>query len=169
MTRPRVESWAAFQVALIAVAAACCAARAEAAVIYEWVDENGRIQMSDVVPKKYKRTARRLDSSQFDVSPEQLRAAQAEAAALKARAAESAAAPPKRPPSRVGTPVPAASAATRTPSVDFDDCSAWRRAFVESRDCFASYQTVRGGLRPGAFQACGPAIPSPEPKCGPEE
>jgi hypothetical protein len=155
-------------VALLALAASF-ALPAHAAVIYEWVDEHGRVQMSDVVPKKYKRTARRLDSRQFDVPPQQLKAAQAEAAALKAKAKAVPPQPQPRP-SRIATPAPApaAIAPAAPPSPDFADCASWRRAFVESRDCYVGYHTVRG-IRPGAYQACGPAIPDPEPKCGPEE
>jgi hypothetical protein len=161
--------------AALAAAALSIAMLAEAAIIYEWVDEDGRTQVSDVVPKKYKRTARRVDSARFNVPPKQLKAAQAEAAALKAKAA---AAAPKRRPAAEAAPAAAPAAAlspTQTfettggpPPVDFADCPAWWRAFVASRDCFAGYQTVRGPLRPGAYQACGPEIPNPEPKCGPQ-
>ncbi|HEX9450848.1 MAG TPA: DUF4124 domain-containing protein [Burkholderiales bacterium] len=47
-----------------------------AADIYRWVDENGRIQFSDVVPEKYKKSAKRMDSRQYELSPEQRKEAE---------------------------------------------------------------------------------------------
>ena len=143
------------------------AAVAEAAIIYEWVDDAGRVHISDVVPKKYEGSAKRFDSSQFNLSPEERKAAQARAAALKAQAGQSAPGTTPAAP-RPAVPGSAASSPARRPVADFSDCSAWRRAFNESQDCFAGYQTQRGALRPGAYEACGPEIPNPEPKCGPE-
>ena len=47
--------------------------------IYRWVDENGRIQFSDVVPEKYKKSAKKIDSRQYELSAEQRREAEARA------------------------------------------------------------------------------------------
>jgi len=58
-----------------------------ASAVYQWEDEKGQVHFSDTVPDKYKRAARRIDTGRADIAPEQVRAAQAQADALKARAA----------------------------------------------------------------------------------
>ena len=138
-------------------------------VLYQWEDEKGQVHYADTVPDKYKRTARRIDARKFDVPPEQARAARAQADALKARAA---ALPASAPPASsrelrasVATTPPSAS----SPALNLNDCAAWRKAFVVSRDCYAGYQTNRGPLRQGAAEACGAEVPNPEPKCGAEK
>ena len=158
-------------VVLALVATLACAAT-HAGLLYTWEDERGQVQISDVVPPKYKATARRIDSRQFELSAEQVQAAQAQASALKARAS-TAAQNGQLPPSRsTHSPASAAVTAARpSQSINFNDCTAWRRAFLASRDCFAGFQRGPGygALRPGAYEACGPEIPNPEPKCGPEK
>jgi hypothetical protein len=140
-----------------------------ASAVYQWEDEKGQVHFSDTVPDKYKRAARRIDTGRADIAPEQVRAAQAQADALKARAAG---APSSSPPAssrqlRAST-LPSAAAVGRPPA-NLDDCAAWRSAFLASRDCYAGYQTNRGPLKAGAYEACGPEIANPEPRCGPEK
>src|SRR5688572_22583520 len=60
-------------------------APAGAADIYRWVDENGKVHMSDVVPEKYRKSAKRIGSPS-EVSPAQREEAEARAAADRARA-----------------------------------------------------------------------------------
>jgi Domain of unknown function (DUF4124) len=141
---------------------------AHAAAIYRWVDENGRTHVADVVPEKYRATATRIDSGQYEVSPAQRKEAEARAARDKALAASQAAA--RRSPA---ASAPAAKASTPTSArrpaqgvTEATDCDTWRRLYRESEDCFAPYRSTRGGIKPEAFEACNP-IPSPELKCGP--
>jgi hypothetical protein len=141
---------------------------AGATVIYRWVDENGRTHVSDVVPEKYRNSAVRIDSGQYEVSPAQRKEAQERAAREKALADEAAkrraSTPPAAPASGASAPV-----AARRPAqgvTDATDCETWWRLYRESQECFGAYRTVRGGIKPEAFEKCNP-IPSPELKCGP--
>jgi len=136
-------------------------------VLYQWEDERGQVHYSDTVPDKYKRTARRIDTRNSDVPPEQVRAAQAQADALKARAAATASSGPSS--RQLRTSVPGTHAAASRSSPNLGDCAAWRSAFLASRNCYAGFQTTHGPLKQGASAACGPEIPNPEPKCGAEK
>ena len=60
---------------------------AQAVEMYRWVDEHGVVNISDVVPDKYKKTAQRVNSSQFDLTDAQRRDAAERAAALASEAA----------------------------------------------------------------------------------
>jgi len=141
---------------------------ASATVIYRWVDENGRTHVSDVVPEKYKKSATRVDSGEYEVSPERRKEAEARAAKEKALAEETAArrasAPPAVPASAASVPVAAKRPAQGV--TDSTDCETWWRLYRESQECFGPYRTVGGGIKAEAFEKCNP-IPSPEPKCGP--
>lgn len=154
--------------ATLAFAALVACASAQAAAIYRWVDEDGRTHVADVVPEKYRATATRIDSGQYEVSPEQRRQAEERAARDKTLAAQSAARRADRAASAPGTKASAPASARRPAQgvTDATDCETWRRLYRESEDCFAPYRTTRGGTRAEAFEKCNP-IPSPELKCGP--
>jgi len=64
---------------------------AGAADIYRWVDENGKVHISDTVPEKYRKSAKRIDSGQYEVTPQQRAAAEALAERDRERARTSAA------------------------------------------------------------------------------
>jgi hypothetical protein len=152
---------------LLGGAALLCALSAQAAVIYRWVDESGRTQVSDVVPEKYRKSAIRVDSSESAVSPERKRQAEETAARTKALADE--AERRRQSAQRPITPAASAPVATKRPAqsvTDDTDCDTWRRLYRESEDCFGPYRTTRGGTKGEAFEKCNP-IPSPELKCGP--
>jgi hypothetical protein len=141
---------------------------ANATIIYRWVDEKGRTHISDVVPEKYKESATRVDSGQYEVSPEQTREAERNARKLKARAEE---AEKRRVNAQASAPRSTASAASasRRPAqsaTESTDCDTRWRLYRESEDCFGPYRTVGGGIKPEAFDKCKP-IPSPELQCGP--
>jgi Domain of unknown function (DUF4124) len=155
---------------LLAGAALLCALSAHAAVIYRWVDENGRTHVSDVVPEKYRKSATRIDSSESTVSPERKRQAEEAAARTKALADE---ADRRRQAAQASAPASAAASAagatTKRPAqgvTDDTDCDTWRRLYRESEECFGPYRNTRGGIKVEAFEKCNP-IPSPELKCGP--
>lgn len=153
---------------LLVGSALLLALSAEAAVIYRWVDENGRTHVSDVVPERYRKSAIRIDSSRSEVSPEQRQQAERAAAKERALAEETA----KR---RQGTQAirPAASASrpatAKRPAqgvTDSTDCETWLALYRESMECFGPFRTTKGATKVEAFEKCNP-IPSPELKCGP--
>ena len=45
------------------------------------------------------------------------------------------------------------------------DCAELLRRYRESQECFAPYRMANGGLRPEAFQLCGPDLPAPSGQC----
>lgn len=139
----------------------------QAADIYRWVDKQGRLHLSDVVPDEYKDSATRIDSRQFELKPEQKREAEERAAREKANL-------PSLPEPPV-TAVPSGSAPVSPPPVakrpvqrvtTSTDCTTWWRLFRESQACFGPFHTVGGGIKPEAFEQCN-EVPSPELKCGP--
>lgn len=135
--------------------------------IYRWVDENGRTHLSDVVPERYRDRATRIDSRQYELTPEQQREA-------RERAAREAERTPHPSPAAAEAPVPPAPAAVREPvtkrpaqTVNANtDCATWWRLYRESQACFGPYRLVGGGIKPEAFDRCN-EIPSPELPCGP--
>jgi hypothetical protein len=153
---------------LLACSLLAVACAATATVIYRWVDEDGRTHVSDVVPEKYKKSATRVDSGQYEVSPERRKEAEERAAKEKALAEEAAkrraGAPPAVLASTASAPVPAKRPAQGV--TDSTDCETWWRLYRESQECFGAYRTVGGGIKAEAFEKCN-AIPGPEPKCGP--
>ena len=150
---------AAFVIALAAAFAA------HAADIYVWTDENGKTHLADSVPAKYRKAAVRIDSSQFELTPEQQREAAAARAALEKRAdAVSAPAPGPAPTVR-----PGAAQTSRAPAPigppSAGECEALQREYRESLECFAPFINANGSLKPGAFAAC-KSVVNPTLKCG---
>ncbi len=130
--------------------------------IYRWVDENGKVQISDVVPDKYRKTARRIDSRQFEVTPQERAAAEARAAADRERAKASAAAAAQEAKAAAARPV-AQAGAPKPPAET--DCETAHRLYKESIDCFAPYINTRGATMGEAFKYC-TALPDPSSRCG---
>ncbi len=130
--------------------------------VYQWVDENGRTQISDQVPARYKGVAKKIDTSPSELTESQRREAlaraarekqQAEAAAAKLKA-DAAKAPEKK---TAKESKPAAS--------NSDDCEKLMRAYRESQECFAPYMRQQGGTREEAYKYCTP-VADPSGKCG---
>ena len=134
---------------------------AGAADIYRWVDENGKVHMSDVVPEKYRKSAKRMDTGSSEVSPENRAAAEARAAADRERAKASAAAAKRQ---AILHPEPIA--APKRPAED--ECDKAHRLYKQSVDCFAPFMTTRGTVREEAFNFC-TSLPDPSPRCGPPQ
>lgn len=144
----------------------CCAlaaAATRAADIYQWVDDAGKTQASDVVPEKYRARAKRLDSQRYELTPAQKVEAQARQAAQRARAGGM---PQASPPSEGATPGSAASlsGAPKAASAPID-CETLRRRYGESQACFAPFKNVNGTMKPGANETC-TEVPDPSPQCG---
>jgi hypothetical protein len=138
-----------------------------AADIYRWVDENGRTQFSDVVPEKYKKSAKRMDSRQYELNVEQRKEAEARAAQEKAQAAEAAQSKARADTDKAANPASAAAQTKPRPAVDENtDCATLYRLYRESLDCFAPYITASGTTKAEAFAKCTP-VADPSRKCGP--
>ena len=150
----------------VAFVIACAAAlAAHAADIYVWTDENGKTHLADSVPAKYRKSAVRIDSSQFELTADQQREAAAARAALEKKAdAVPAPAPSPSPPVRPGAaPTSRAPAPIGPPSAG--ECEALQREYRESLECFAPFVNANGSLKPGAFAAC-KSVVNPTLKCG---
>ena len=149
------------RIVLAGIAGALVALGSHAVDIYRWTDENGKVYLSDSVPPKYKDKATRIDSRQFELSPEQRRDAEARLARAKKELAASEPSPAGEP--GAAAPLrssPAASTSART------DCETLQREYIESLECFAPFVNANGTLKPNAFLACKTVV-DPSPKCGP--
>ena len=159
-----------FQKALFAALCLSSLAGAQAGDIYRWVDEQGRTHLSDVVPKQYKDTATRIDSTTYELTPEQQRDAAARAARERERSPEmpesrSTSASPQTTPS---APAPSGLVLRPDQAVTASTaCKTRWRLFRESEACFGRFNVVGGGIKPEAFEQC-QEIPSPLLECGPE-
>ncbi|NMM10039.1 MAG: DUF4124 domain-containing protein [Polaromonas sp.] len=139
-----------------------------AADIYRWVDENGRTQISDIVPENYKKSATRIDSRQFELSAEQRREADARAAETAQRMARSDAIEAANAAAAVAASAASAAAESgpRRATKQGTDCATLRRLYRESLACFAPYVTAVGATKAEAFEKCTPVL-DPVAKCGP--
>lgn len=137
---------------------------AYATTIYQWVDENGRTQISDTVPPRYKDVATKVDTSASRVSEKQRQEA-LERVAKEKELVESA--------NRARADAAATKAADQpadpksaSPFVDKNaDCEQLMRAYRESQECFAPFMRVEGGTREEAYKYCTP-VADPSVKCG---
>lgn len=137
---------------------------AYASTVYRWVDEQGRVHYSDVVPERYRSKAKPVNASVAEPSAEQQREALERNQRERARALL-----PSVDRSTLDASTPAASAASaplskrpvRLPD-DRTDCETWQRLYEESAECFGPYRTVGGGVKPEAFDVCN-VVPEPPP------
>ena len=142
---------------------------AVAADMYRWVDENGRVSVSDNVPEHYRDVATKIDTSVSDISDNQRQEALTRAEQEKQRAKASVEA--TKTATRQSTPVKAAEIKPPRSKAD-TECEALIRAYRESQECFAPFKlramdgTLRedGAVREEAFQYC-TSIPSPFNQC----
>jgi hypothetical protein len=150
----------------IAVSAILLAVPMLAATIYRWVDDQGQVHFSDVVPEKYRKTAKPIDAP-AGPSMEQQHEAAERAAKDKARAAQMS---KDRESNKATAPASAstAPASVKRPPMAPDestDCDTWRRLYRESLECFAPYRTARGATNAEAFEHCTPVL-EPPARCG---
>ena len=154
--------------ALVVVALVAHAPLALSVSICRWVDENGRTQLSDIVPEQYLPFAHCSDSRQFELSPEQTHEAEQRAAEQQKRARLESAQEPAPVDSGANARRAASSPSTKRPIelvTDATDCPTWWRIYDESTACFGPYRTTRGATKPEGFEMCND-VPSPETKCG---
>lgn len=130
-------------------------ASAHAADIYQWVDENGRTQVSDVVPARYKNVATKVDTSASEVSERQRQEALQRAEKERQLA--------DRPPVKTA-PVAPFAGQVRAEGDGESDCEKKLRAYRASQECFAPYIT-KFGMHGDAEKYC-TAVPDPTPECG---
>ncbi|NUZ07857.1 DUF4124 domain-containing protein [Piscinibacter koreensis] len=144
-------------------------APALAADIYRWTDESGRTHLSDVVPERYKRSAQRVDSRQFELSEAERRQGEARAAALRQAAATpaSAASAPRGARLGAGGVRSAASGAPTAGSTapTAEDCSMLQRQYLASQGCFAPCRQANGSINAECAARC-PQVVDPSPRCG---
>lgn len=140
--------------------------------IYRWEDEKGQVHVSDVVPKKYRNSATRIEVRTPSAEPAESakpKAAEVKSAApakpeatpavpAQPNAKETAAkdAAPKDATPKDATPKDAAEAST--------DCETLLRQYRESLECFAPYRTATGGIKAEAFEKC-KELPDPSDRC----
>lgn len=133
--------------------------------ICRWVDKNGKVQFSDVVPESYKSVVT-CTHTEKTATPANQRAAND---SLKDR--RNNASPPATAASNPVPPQATASQSTaKRPGEKVNEntnCQTWRRLYDESGACFAPFRTARGGIKAEAFAACN-EVPNPEAKCGPQ-
>ncbi|MBC7956148.1 MAG: DUF4124 domain-containing protein [Cytophagales bacterium] len=139
-----------------------------AADIYKWIDESGRTQISDVVPEKYRKSAKRFDSKTSELSAEQRRDAESRAIREKAQAAEAQEQSSRSKDRGLGASASGvASSAPRQSGNASADCPTLRRLYRESQMCFAPYRMANGTTKAEGFEKCNVVI-DPVLKCGME-
>ena len=139
-------------IACAAAAAALLPAAGAAAELYRWVDAQGRPHLSDRPPPNPPANMSR------EVLPDPATNTQQRSVPPPVR---------QRGPTPVVTaprgPVPDGVA----PAPAMTECQARWADYQDSQACFESYRTFDAGLRPEAFQNCGPEVLDPSPECGP--
>lgn len=148
----------------LAFAALCGAAAAD---IYRWVDEQGRLQMSDRPPPQHRGTVTKQDSRPVAPSPQQQRDAQDRAARDRDRlkAIEG-----QRSASQAARATAAASAQADEPvqlppRASTEDCRLWRIEYSNSLRCYDRFRT-KNGVKAEAYGVCGPEVLNPAFECG---
>ncbi len=146
----------------VLVLLACAASTA--ATVYRWVDEQGKVHYSGVVPERYRSAAKPVNASANEPTAEQQREALGRAQKEKDKAEaigtqREGSAPNVRPPPAAARPT--GKRPSQIPN-DQTDCETWQRLYMESLDCFGPYRTVRGGIKPEAFELCN-VVPEPPP------
>ncbi|WP_413785880.1 DUF4124 domain-containing protein [Aquabacterium sp.] len=147
------------------LAASCLLASvAEAATVYRWVDDRGQVHYSDAVPERYRSRAQPVQPPAAEPTPAQrneaLERAQDEKAKALARPISPVGAPASAPPASAAS-APATKRPAQVPN-EQTDCETWQRLYMESLACFGPYRTVRGGVKPEAFEVCN-VVPEPPP------
>jgi hypothetical protein len=151
----------------VAIAGGWLASAAVAATVYRWVDDQGRVHYSDVVPERYRSTARPVDAPAAEPTAEQRQDALERARSERERAAapsiDRAGPAASAPPSSAASAPPVRRPA-QVPN-DQTDCETWQRLYEESIECFGPFRTVRGGTKPEAFEVCNVVRAPPPDRC----
>jgi hypothetical protein len=151
----------------VAVASWWLASAAVAATVYRWVDDQGRVHYSDVVPERYRSTARPVDAPAAEPTAEQRQDALERARSERERAAAPSidrAGPAASAPPSSAASAPPVKRPAQVPN-DQTDCETWQRLYEESIECFGPFRTVRGGIKPEAFEVCNVVRAPPPDRC----
>lgn len=144
------------------------ASLAVASTVYRWVDDQGRVHYSDVVPERYRSMAKPVNATAAEPTPEQQREAIERAQSEKSKALAPSPSISRSSPPESAKPASTASAPSRKRPVQVPnaqtDCVTWQRLYMESIECFGPYRTVRGGIKPEAFEVCN-VVPEPPSRC----
>lgn len=142
------------------------ASAALASTVYRWVDEQGRVHYSDVVPEQYRDSAKPVNAAAAEPPPDQLREAQESARRetnQTASPSSNRSAPGVIPKTASAASAPSKKRPVQVPN-DRTDCVTWQRLYEESMECFGPFRTVGGGMKPEAFEACN-VVPAPPSRC----
>lgn len=123
---------------------------ADALDIYQWVDDLGQIHMADVVPEKYRKTAKLLSYRKDSISDADRQNAEAQAAKSKP--------PPAPNQTEAITPPTIVNAPKPVLPVERLSCTQRWDEYYRSQECFAPY-LMRNGMggstiRPEAYRHC---------------
>lgn len=140
----------------------------QAADIYRWVDEQGRMHAGDVVPERYKGTAVRIDSKRYQPSERQRAEAADRAAKDRAALSELEAARLARSQASAGSPASPDPATRQAAGSSGSECERLWQEYHESQVCFAPYQLGGRGVKAEAYSKC-KEVPNPSQKCGPSK
>lgn len=183
--------------ALFCVGTLACVTAVYALEVYQWEDEKGQLNVSDVVPAKYKKTARRIEVRTPEPAASSVAAAESVKETPKINALSPTVGPkPSTPPVPLTTPTPTTAptpAPGRTPvpsptpaptsssgsgviglgtmpapsAAASGDCETQQRLYRESQECFAPYRNATGGIKPEAFERC-QEVAEPTGQCAPK-
>ena len=150
---------------LAAIGAGCLLAFAAAAdtAVYRWIDESGKVHYSETVPDRYRGNARAIAVPAASLPAQAPRDAPGLGSAAKP-ASTAQPAVPARGTAASAPPRPAVKRPARVPDKN-TDCETWQRLYFESIDCFGPYRTVRGGIKPEAFERCNEVPEPPIDRC----
>lgn len=139
--------------------------------IYRWVDAAGRTHMGEIVPQAYRSKAIRYDAARYEATPQQRSDAEArrqrDLDKLRGIANEREAAEQR---AQAVQPAASATAQAAASTVPEDICAKLWRRYIDSYECFAPFMFGNRwgrGIKPEAFDVCGPAVPEPSQRCGP--
>jgi hypothetical protein len=124
-----------------------------AADIFQWVDDAGKTHMSDVVPDKYKATAKRINSRKYELSDTERKNEEARVAKEKRRVERK--------------PIDTAELSDEDSTPDLPSqplaplqqttCTQKWDAYYRSQECFAQFMIRTGAgslLKPEAYAVC---------------
>ena len=158
----------------------------QAGDIFRWVDDQGKTQVSDVVPERYRDTATRISSKKYELTAEQKADARGLAAYEAQRAADDKAseqraqalARSQEREQRTKAEQDVANARSKATAPDVGNapsqCAAQWRRYNDSVACFARFAignagaggTAKSRMRPEAYQVCTDVLPPACPHPG---
>jgi hypothetical protein len=153
---------------LLPLATAFIPSFTQAADIYRWVDDQGRVHIADTVPDRYRGVATKLDSKSAEPSARQRTEAADRAAKDKARLAEFDAARQAKLPASSASATQLRATPRGAVNSGATECDRLWQEYHESQVCFGPYFLGQGGIRAEAFAKC-KEVKNPSQQCGPSK